>query len=64
MKKSNNIDTTILEKYVGYTLESLPMDLDVKPEIQLNNLPKVTFESVQENIRAKYSIFESRFNSC
>ena len=54
MKKTNNIDTSAIEKFIGYTIESEPMDLEVKPEIQYQNLPNISFDSIKENLRAKY----------
>jgi hypothetical protein len=53
MKKHNNINTSALEKFIGYTLEPEPMDLEIKPEIQLHNLPRVTFDSIKESLKLK-----------
>jgi hypothetical protein len=42
------------------------MDLEVKPELQMNNLPKITFESIKQKLREKYlflNLFFFLFNS-
>lgn len=55
LKKTNtgNTSASVLEKFIEYIVEPEPMDVEIKPEIHLNNLPKITFESIKENLKAK-----------
>ncbi len=54
MQKHGNINTTVLEKIYGYSLETEDMNIEEQsPDIQLHNLPHITFDTIKEMLKLK-----------